>query len=153
MVIVRGHLWASASPTEYVHPITPDKFRLADTPYIPVTFLYHRSTPFLSLCVSWCSRRCKQLSMTLPSVRLLVSLRISLPVNFRINLSPLLPVTSARLMSMDFVTTPLYLMDLAFSEWPHTELLPRWLISPHACFIYHAVLQFYYSFILWGSFP
>ena len=31
----------------------------------------------------------------------------------------------ARLMSMDFITTPLYLMDLAFLEWPHTELLPR----------------------------
>src|ERR1700761_8252249 len=41
------------------------------------------------------------------------------------NPSPSLPFTSARLMSMDFVTTPRYLMDSAFSEWPHTELLPR----------------------------
>ena len=81
------------------------------------------------------------------------SLRISLPVNSHINPSPSLPVTSAHLMSMDFVTTPLYLMDSAFSEWPHTELLPRWLISPHACFIYHAVLWFYYFFILRGLFP
>ena len=53
------------------------------------------------------------------------SLQISLPVNSHINPSPSLPVTSARLMSMDFITTPLYLMDSAFSEWPHTELLPR----------------------------
>ena len=44
------------------------------------------------------------------------SLRISLPVISRINLSPSLPVTSAHLMSMDFVTTPLYLMDSAFQE-------------------------------------
>ena len=69
------------------------------------------------------------------------------------NPSPSLPFTSARLMSMDFVTTPRYLMDSAFSEWSHTELLPRWLISPHACFTYHAVFRFYYFFILRGSFP
>ena len=33
--IVRGHLRASASPTEYVHPTAPDKLRLEDTLYIP----------------------------------------------------------------------------------------------------------------------
>ena len=33
--IVRGHLWAPMSLTEYVHLTTLDKLRLADTPYIP----------------------------------------------------------------------------------------------------------------------
>ena len=78
-----------------------------------VMFPYHRSTPFPSLCVSWHSRRRKQLSVTLPSVRLLVSLQISLPVDSRINLSPSLPVTSARLMSADFITTPLGILGVA----------------------------------------
>ena len=32
---VRGHLRAPTSLTEYVHPTTPDKLCLADTPYIP----------------------------------------------------------------------------------------------------------------------
>ena len=44
------------------------------------------------------------------------SLWISLPVISCINPSPSLPVTLACLMSMDFVTTPLYLMDSAFQE-------------------------------------
>ena len=42
------------------------------------------------------------------------SLQISLPVISHINPSPSLSFTSACLMSTDFVTTPLYLMDLAF---------------------------------------
>ena len=44
------------------------------------------------------------------------SLWIPLPIISHNNPSQLLPFTSARLMSTDFVTTPLYLMDLAFLE-------------------------------------
>ena len=62
------------------------------------------------------------------------SLWISLPVISCNNSSLSLPFISARLMSTDFVTTPLYHMGSAFSEWPCTELLPRWLISPYVCF-------------------
>ena len=47
--------------------------------FMSVTFLYHRSTLFPSPCVSWCSRRRKQLSMTLPSIHLLVPSRIHFP--------------------------------------------------------------------------
>ena len=53
------------------------------------------------------------------------SLQISLPIISHNNPSPSLPFTSARLMSTDFITTPLYHMCSAFSEQPCMELLPR----------------------------
>ena len=62
------------------------------------------------------------------------SLQISLPIISHNNPSPSLPFTLACLMSMHFVTTPLYHMDSACSEQPCMELLPRWLISPYVCF-------------------
>ena len=43
-ILVRGHLRAPTSQTEYVHLTTPDKLRLADTPYIPP----HHRRPHLS---------------------------------------------------------------------------------------------------------
>ena len=53
------------------------------------------------------------------------SLQISLPVISCNNPSLSLPFTLAHLMSMDFITTPLYHMCSAFSKWPRMELLPR----------------------------
>ena len=44
-----------------------------------VTFPYHRSTLFPSPCILWRFRRCKQLSVTLPSVCLLVPSRFHFP--------------------------------------------------------------------------
>ena len=99
-----------------------------------VTFPYHRSTPSVSIHPVMFPQMqtvvCYLTKRTPPC-----SLRISLPIISHNNLSLLLPFTSARLMSMDFVTTPLYHMGSAFSERPCTELLPRWLISPYVCFI------------------
>ena len=46
---VRGHLRAPTSLTEYVRLTTPDKLRLADTPYIPP---HHRQPHHSSLTIS-----------------------------------------------------------------------------------------------------
>ena len=45
---VRGHLRAPTSQTEYVCLTSPDKLRLADTPYIPP----HRRRPHLSSLIT-----------------------------------------------------------------------------------------------------
>ena len=53
-----------------------------------ITFLYHRSTLSLSPSILWCSCRCKQLSVTLPSVCLLVPSRfhfLSIPTIIRLH--------------------------------------------------------------------
>ena len=136
-------------------------FELLDPTLLPVMFLYHRSTPSPSPSISWHSCRCKQLSITLPNVCFVPS-RFHFPSFPTIihhcyhSPQPILcqRTSSPHLMSMDFITTPLYHMDSACSEQPCMELLPRWLISPyvcftlpHVCFMYHmgtSVLLFFY---------
>ena len=151
-----GHAWSDLLYLSHVYSMS----QILLVVYSFVTFLYHRSTPSPSPSVLWRSRRCKQLSITLPSVHLLV------PSRFHFPSFPTL-ISLCHYHSSWPVLCQCTLSPHHFTIWTQhsqrrscMELLPRWLISPyvcfslpHGCFMHHMVFQFYYFFILWGLFP